>query len=61
MIGKGIPIGLLPLGTANNIITSLGVFGKPRISLKVENLSCKKPYDVGLVKKSMVKTFFLSP
>lgn len=58
VVGKGVPIGLLPLGTANNIATSLGIFGEPGAIIKSWNLSLKKPYDVGLVKGPHGEKFF---
>lgn len=59
MVGKGIPIGLLPLGTANNISTSLGLQGKPTDIINSWKLSWRKSFNIGLAKISHSESFFL--
>lgn len=59
MVGKGIPIGLLPLGTANNIATSMGLQGKPIDIIDRWQLSWKKPFNIGLAKSAHDESFFL--
>lgn len=58
-MGRDIPIGLLPLGTANNVARTLASFGceGPRISTSA-SLSAKD-YDIGLAKGDGADTVFL--
>lgn len=58
-IGKNIPIGLLPLGTANNIATCLGISGKPADLIATWELNRKRPFSLGVVKGANGETFFL--
>lgn len=47
--GRGIPIGLLPLGTANNTARALGISGSVQELVAGWDLASRKPFDVGLV------------
>jgi diacylglycerol kinase (ATP) len=58
LVGRGIPVGLLPLGTANNIATSLGISGEPAAIIGAWDLSSSKSYDVGVINGPEGKTFF---
>lgn len=59
LVGKNVPIGLLPLGTANNIATSLGIAGKPADIIAAWELDRKKAFSLGIVSGPDVNTFFL--
>jgi diacylglycerol kinase (ATP) len=59
LVGRGIPIGLLPLGTANNIATSLGIAGKPADIIAGWDLSNRQSFDVGLVNGPAEEAYFL--
>jgi diacylglycerol kinase (ATP) len=58
LVGRGIPIGLLPLGTANNIATSLGIAGEPAGIIAGWDLSARKSFDIGVVNGPGGKDFF---
>lgn len=49
LLHRNIPIGLLPLGTANNIASSLGIAGAAAEIIAGWDLLKKKPFDVGVV------------
>lgn len=49
LIGKRIPIGLLPLGTANNIAAALKISGKPENIVAAWNPSRSRPFFPGLI------------
>ena len=59
LVGKGIPIGLLPLGTANNIATSLGIAGEPADIIAGWDLAKRKSFDIGLIRAPGGEDFFL--
>ena len=59
IIGKEIPIGLLPLGTANNIANSLKLSGKPAEIINLWDLDRRKPFDVGVVNGPAGENLFL--
>lgn len=59
LIHKGIPIGLLPLGTANNIAACLGISGSPEDLIASWDLNKRKPLDVGITEWKGTKTYFL--
>lgn len=48
LVGRGIPIGILPLGTANNIATALGMRGTVRELIAGWKTARRQPYDVGV-------------
>jgi diacylglycerol kinase family enzyme len=49
MIGQNVPIALLPMGTANNISKSLGVYGSPESVIARWAESRRKRFDAGLI------------
>ena len=49
VIGQNVPIALLPLGTANNISKSLGVYGSPEAVIGRWAESRRKKFDAGLI------------
>lgn len=58
LLHRNIPIGLLPLGTANNIAKSLGIAGTVADIIASWDLSKKKPFDVGVVNGPDGESFF---
>jgi diacylglycerol kinase family enzyme len=46
---RKLPIGILPLGTANNIARSLAIAGEPQILVETWNLERTRPLDIGRV------------
>ncbi|AHM58372.1 diacylglycerol kinase catalytic region [Flammeovirgaceae bacterium 311] len=59
LLNKGVPIAVLPLGTANNIATSMGIKGKPAEIIAALDLNRKKSFDVGLLEYDDIKIPFL--
>lgn len=59
LVQRGIPIGLLPMGTANNIATTLGIKGKPEAIIAGWDLSRRQSFDVGVLNGPAGETFFL--
>lgn len=59
LLDKKLPIGLIPLGTANNIARTLGVTGKPKDIIKAWNNKHIKKYDVGRIYGLKKAGFFL--
>lgn len=49
LVGRGIPIGLLPLGTANNVARTLGIDAPIEELMAGWDLSRRKPFDVGVM------------
>jgi diacylglycerol kinase family enzyme len=59
LAGRGLPFALLPLGTANNIATSLGVEGEP-VELASRWESARRiPFDLGAARGAWGQTVFL--
>ena len=59
IVGKYIPLGLLPLGTANNIASGLGLCGKPEDIIASWDMNRRKSFDLGLAKGPNGETIFL--
>ncbi len=49
LVGTGIPIAILPIGTANNISKSLGISGKPQMLIESWSSADRKKFDVGII------------
>jgi diacylglycerol kinase (ATP) len=50
LVGRGVPIGLVPVGTANNIATSLGIRGTPETLVASWTPGRTIPVDVGVLR-----------
>lgn len=50
LVGSGTPLAILPLGTANNIATSLGIAGETRDLIVALASARVKKFDVGVAK-----------
>lgn len=48
LVGQGIPLGILPLGTANNIAKSLGIDSSIAEVAKRWKRACRQPLDLGV-------------
>lgn len=59
LVGRSIPIGLLPLGTANNVATSLGINGSIEEIISGWDLNRRKAFDVGYVQTPWGETYFI--
>jgi diacylglycerol kinase (ATP) len=59
LIGRGIPLAPLPVGTANNIARSLGLDGKPEKIARGWAKPQRHKFDVGLAKGPWGRRFFL--
>jgi len=56
---KKLPLGLLPMGTANNIAKTLGLSDVPERIIESWAHSDRKPFDVGILEGLDEPTFFL--
>lgn len=58
LVGTDIPIGILPLGTANNLATSLGISGEPEDIISSWRSAKLQPFDVGVVDDGEKRSYF---
>ena len=59
LVDTGVPIAIVPLGTANNVARTLGLTGRPTELLKALVDPRKIPYDVGRVRHPWGTDYFL--
>lgn len=59
LIGRGIPIAPLPMGTANNICRALNVTGDPLEIIAALGQPVRRQFDVGMVRFPWGKEYFL--
>jgi diacylglycerol kinase (ATP) len=59
LAGRGIPIAILPLGTANNIAKSLGVSGSPRELVAAWRSARRQKVHIGCVRGPRAETPFI--
>ena len=59
LLNNKLPVGLIPLGTANNIARTLGITGKPNDIIESWSQSNIKEYDVGRIYGLKKAEFFL--
>ncbi len=50
LAGRGVPLGVMPLGTANNVARSLGIDGGPDEVAATWNTARRRPLDLGRVR-----------
>lgn len=58
LVGRDVPIGILSVGTANNIALTFDACGSPRQQISSWNPSELKPFNVGLIKGNWGKEYF---
>ena len=58
LIGRDVPIGILSIGTANNIAMTFDACGSPQHQINSWNPRKLKPFNVGLIKGSWGKDYF---
>ncbi len=59
LVDRTVPVAILPLGTANNIARSVGVFGNPVDLAECWDLEHWRPLNIGAIKGSFGKTQFV--
>jgi diacylglycerol kinase family enzyme len=59
LAGRGVPMALLPAGTANNIARSLGLTGNPEALVDRWTTARVTPVDLGLIDGSMGERWFI--
>ncbi len=59
MVGRGIPLALIPAGTANNVGTALGLTGDVRSVLRGLARPVKRKIDLGVVRAPWGDAYFL--
>src|SRR5947208_9459395 len=59
LMGSGIPLSILPLGTANNLARSLGFTASVEEIIQSLESGKRRPFDVGMVRGSSRARFFL--
>jgi diacylglycerol kinase (ATP) len=57
--GGGVPLAILPLGTANNVARSLGIAGTPQELVETWDLDHTVPLDVGLARGAWGRSVFI--
>lgn len=58
LIGRGVPLAILPVGTANNIATSLGIGGTPEEIVTGLERARRRGFDVGVARGPWGETRF---
>src|SRR5919108_2227249 len=59
IVDSGIPLAILPLGTANNLARSLGFTGSVDEILQLVHCGKRRPFDVGVARSSARTEYFL--
>lgn len=59
LIGRGVPVGILPLGTANNIATNFGIHGTPEDIIAQWDMERFQSFEVGVAQQGKKERFFL--
>src|SRR5262249_59852411 len=59
IMDSGIPLAILPLGTANNLARSLGFTGSVDEILQSVHCGKSRPFDVGVARRSSRPGYFL--
>jgi diacylglycerol kinase (ATP) len=59
LLGSGVPLAIMPLGSANNIARALGIIGKPKKLIFGLESGRHTSFDVGLVRGSWGESAFL--
>lgn len=59
LLGRSVPLGLLPLGTANNLCLQLGIDGTPEALIDRWGRSAPSPFDVGVAAGPWGETHFV--
>lgn len=57
--GRAIPVGILPVGTANNVARALGLLGDAKEMVRRWDLDATRPFDVGVARGGGVERLFV--